>query len=129
LIVTRVTQTETALGRGNCLAACVASLLDLPLEDVPNFRLAGDSWTAMQGWLQSRGLQATEIATRSARMRCVPKDPCILVGNSPRNPVYHAVIGLCDNGTARVIHDPHPDGTGLAGPPVSVIVIRKVIQE
>lgn len=29
-------QTKFGSGRGNCIAACVSSLLDLPIEDVPN---------------------------------------------------------------------------------------------
>ena len=37
----------------------------------------------------------------------------IASGPSPRAAVDHAVIWL--NG--QVVHDPHPDKTGLAGPP------------
>lgn len=109
-----VDQTETELGRGNCLAACVASILDLDISEVPNFRLSPDAWESMQEWLSLRGLCAVRVSLGSI-VRAKPGLSCIVTGNSPRNPVLHAVVGRWDGESAVIIHDPHPEKTGLIG--------------
>lgn len=42
-------------GRGNCMAACLASILEIPIEEVPDYRAidaAGGSWmNALNTWL------------------------------------------------------------------------------
>lgn len=42
-------------GRGNCMAACLASILEIPIEEVPDYRAvesAGGSWmNAFNTWL------------------------------------------------------------------------------
>ena len=40
-------QTEFSAGRGNALQACAASLLERPLDEVPNFIASDDYWAAM----------------------------------------------------------------------------------
>lgn len=97
---------QTKFGdEGNCLRASVASLLELKLEDVPEW---GDyvGWYAdfcaffRQHGLQPFRLKASEI---------VPHDTYYLIwGISPRG-IDHSVIGL--NGT--MVHDPHPDQSGI----------------
>lgn len=114
--MTPVVQTETELGRGNCLAACVASLLNLNISDVPNFRLFDDQWGKLQEWLGARGMVAIRFPA-STEIVMMPPTHCILTGNSPRNPVLHAVIGKWIYGDLEIVHDPHPDGTGLDGSP------------
>lgn len=125
-----VVQTETALGRGNCLAACVASVLELPIEDVPNFRLAVNQWVALQEWLAGRGLFAIRFRLGpdddGFLPMPVPEVDCILVGDSPRNPVLHSVVGRASGYELAVAHDPHPDGTGLAGRPKWVTFFGKL---
>ena len=51
-----VFQTEFEEGRGNALQACVSSLLELSLEDVPNFIEFADYRQTMNEWLAKRGL-------------------------------------------------------------------------
>jgi hypothetical protein len=121
-----IRQTETVLGRGNCLAACIASLLDLSIEDVPNFRTAEDQWGALQAWLSDRGLCAIRVAAQPSLISSMPPQYCILTGPSPRNPVLHAVIGLWEGERTAMVHDPHPDGTGLAGPVEYVTFLGKL---
>jgi hypothetical protein len=113
-----VWQSETELGRGDCLAACVASILELPIEAVPNFRLMPDQWGALQDWLGGRGLFAVRVVAEPECVYPVPDVDCILVGDSPRNPVLHAVVGRASGREWAMTHDPHPDGTGIAGRPV-----------
>jgi hypothetical protein len=124
--MTPVVQTETAPGRGNCLAACFASLLDLPAEEVPNFILERDFWEAIQKWLAARGLFAVRFVAEPAYLYPVPRTHCILTGRSPRRDVGHAVVGLAEDRGWRVVHDPHPDGTGLRGEPEWVIFLGKL---
>jgi hypothetical protein len=111
-----VMQGETAPGRGNCLAACVASILECPLADVPNFALERDCWSALQTWLVRQGLMAIRLTMPEASFP-LPRTFCILTGDSPRRPVYHAVVGEWEQCAWRIVHDPHPQGGGLAGPP------------
>ncbi|KNC70877.1 hypothetical protein SARC_16591, partial [Sphaeroforma arctica JP610] len=40
-------QTNFKANEGNALQACVASILDKPLSDVPNFIQCSDYWEAM----------------------------------------------------------------------------------
>lgn len=105
----------------------MASLLELPIEDVPNFRLAEDAWLAMQAWLGERGLFAIKLVFPDVAMFPVPKQHCMLSGQSPRLPCLHAVVGLWDDYQLSVVHDPHPDGTGLAGPPKYVTFLGKLL--
>jgi predicted subunit of tRNA(5-methylaminomethyl-2-thiouridylate) methyltransferase len=51
-----VKQTIFGLG-GNCFAASIASILELPVEEVPNFMAieTADYWTPMREWLRQRG--------------------------------------------------------------------------
>lgn len=50
-----VEQTKLTYPDGNCFAACVATLLELPLEAVPDFK--GDGWyDAWLEWLKLRNL-------------------------------------------------------------------------
>ena len=56
---------QTIIGRaddgsapGNCMQAVVASLLELPLDEVPHFLLYGDRWWEMEyNFLMSKGIE------------------------------------------------------------------------
>jgi hypothetical protein len=53
----RVEQTILSPPDGNCFAACVASILELPIESVPNYRTEGDDWMPRrQAWLRPLNL-------------------------------------------------------------------------
>lgn len=102
---------------GDCMRACIASLLELPIADVPHFAQIdaegkGDFWFAVTAFCRSKG-----YAFVTMRGRFVwSEDPIyhVIAGPSPRgNGVYHAVVGL--NG--QVHFDPHPSRAGLAGDP------------
>jgi hypothetical protein len=110
---------------GNCWQACVASLLGLPLADVPHFVHefhAGYSpnwWTATQdfvadhrpGW-ELRCLTATfPVYTADYRATGAAPPYVILSGDSPRGLCQHAVIA--DAVTGEIVHDPHPSRAGL----------------
>lgn len=107
---------------GNCWAACIASILEVPLDDLPDeatYWKPGQHQAksyipyekAMFAWLRERGLLLVEIKLPDVFFRGGEWDVyCILAGPSPRNPeVTHAVVG---QGT-RIVHDPHPSRAGL----------------
>ena len=106
---------QTRFGNdGNCLAACIVSILDMPeaLEELSDALSLGEDWTQQK-------LQATKWL-RPYGMVCIPLLPwdpccvefvrgclCIASGLSDRD-LGHAVVWR-----DGLIHDPHPDGTGL----------------
>jgi len=100
---------------GNCLQACVASILELELEDVPNFMEAGDDWADEYGRFMFRfGLQLLTL-DRDALLRqdvWWPGGYHIISGDSPRGDWQHSVVGY----EGEMVHDPHPEGGGLVEP-------------
>lgn len=111
---------------GDCHRACIASLLDLPLEEVPHFAHDNPSgevfWDRQSVFLDSHGLAGVNVAfvegttrehlRRYCRTNC-PGVYCILGGTSPLG-VDHSVVA-CDG---DVVHDPsgHPPEEAIVGP-------------
>lgn len=93
---------------GNCLQACIASLLELPLEGVPNFMEAGDDawWAEYSIWMiEEAGVQPLGLTPGG----WVPHGWHLIVGSSPRGDWDHVVVGFQGN----IVHDPYPDGEPL----------------
>jgi hypothetical protein len=102
-----VHQTDFDFTNGNCMAACIASILELPLEGMPNYHSDGDAWYHdWQTWLERYNVQLLTFADGGDWL---PTGYSILSGQSPRHDKNHAVV--CFNG--EIVHDPHPDGTGV----------------
>lgn len=110
-------QRQTIFGdrKGNCFSTCVACMFEVSTEEVPNF--CGDFppetwWAAFLEWLASRGWTAIHFPADddwASRMRdVIPGLTVIAGGDGPRG-CLHAVL-MRDG---RLLHDPHPDGTGL----------------
>ena len=87
---------------GNCFSAAIASLMEVPLETVPNFvKDHGDHYVeAVQEWLQPKGLMLLRIRMprrirtgEDIRFDNVPECFCIGNGQSPRGNYGHAVVG------------------------------------
>lgn len=107
---------------GNCLSACVASILDMPIRSVPTFVDSRDPsavaqsngifwephdylWTRrLDAWLEGMGLETSYHGPRAS----IP-DFYILYGYAPSGH-EHAVVARA----GHVVHDPHPSHTGLA---------------
>lgn len=123
-------QTDFSAGRGNALQACVATVFEQDLEAVPNFISIlppGTCLDAIDTWIAARGLAFLKVdLQKSENELSFPTGPalCVLAGPSPRGAFRHAVVarvaavgrGLVSR--FEIVHDPHPDGGGLAGPPV-----------
>ena len=106
----------------NCFRACVATLLNLPIDDVPEC-CDGKSWDwdAFQDWLGDRGLQAVEVTFGSGgTIYPVRKAvPCIVTGKSPRDEnTLHATVGHFFSFEGfQLLHDPHPEKLWIDGEP------------
>lgn len=92
--------------RGNCLQAAVASLFELSLSEVPHFVAEDDWWGCLADWLDVRGLTPVYVPHSDVMPWGVPY---LAIGDSPRGDYSHVVIEV-EN---ELVHDPHPDGTGL----------------
>lgn len=114
----KVYQTIVEPGRGNCFAACLASLLEFPLNTVPNFRAEypqNEFHNRIQEWLERFNLMLLRVRLRDSDgveidfpHHPLPADSlCIASGKSPRWKGGHAVVGVIENGNSfRMLHDP-----------------------
>lgn len=113
----RVLQTKFGEAEGNCFPACVASVLELPLETIPNFieqeKETGNHWFWLcNQWLEQLNLALVHLEIPDAKTLYNAKKWALgyhLAGvTSPRNLKHSVVI---KNG--KVVHDPHPDQDSL----------------
>lgn len=99
---------------GDCFRAVIASLLELPISDVPHFAQLSkgvtDFWELAYDFLDSKGYEYVPSKLPPAGAL----EFHAMSGPSPRgNGSHHGVVGR--NG--EVAHDPHPSRAGLAGRP------------
>lgn len=109
-----VKQTRVGQDNGNCWTACIASILELPIEQVPDFIDEKDFYGSTVKWLGKRGLTLVQIDLQhSTYWPFFWGDTVwtILSGQSPRGDWKHAIVG---NGL-KYVHDPHPDNKMLKG--------------
>ena len=121
-----VDQTTFGFPGGNCFSACVASLLELPIDEVPYFM--GDSleddggawFERFLAWLKPRNLYAVCFKLGDSWR---PAGLHILSGKSPRElantRALHSVVALGD----EVLPDPHPSRAGVLSRDDTVILI------
>jgi len=101
---------------GDCFSACLASLFELPLSDVPNFfDLAGDDdakwWAAVRDWLRPRGFGVMFLSLSDPAHLALFEGWQIVCGKSARG-LDHATIWR----DGKMVHDPHPSQCGLIAP-------------
>lgn len=138
-------QNDLGENTGDCFAACIASVLDLPLSDVPNFRrLQGESESydmmiEADKWLRAnhgkrfisielyepKGGEKTDQCICNRLFNHNQNELVILSGESPRKRVdggkkYHCVVARADCWGFELVHDPHPEGGGIVGQPYGV---------
>lgn len=111
--MTPVDQTVVDKQRGNCHQAAMASLLNLELEQVPNFRLfPDDNWhQVMSGFLWGCGYEWHGTGYPTQRVVDYPNvDECVLATvpskefDDPK--ITHMVVM---NNEGVVVHDPQPN--------------------
>ncbi len=107
-----VDQTLFGDKEGNCYAACLASILELPIEDVPNFCAESKNWLERaEEWLRVRH-SLTMLGFRprgEGALYCIPTMWHLISGKAERG-LDHAVVAF----QGKVQHDPHPSRVGLA---------------
>lgn len=104
-----VDQTTFGNPGGNCFSACVASLLELPIEDVPYFMGAEDWLAEFNAWLRPHGFYA--VPTEVNRY-WEPAGLCILSGTTERSRAPRDLHSVVARGY-EALHDPHPSRAGL----------------
>lgn len=114
--------------RGNCWQTVIASILDLPLDEVPHFVQdevdhPGDGdwdwWVRTCRWLNAHDLRLVMVDVATCRDEYV-----LATGPSPRgNGVFHVVIYR----DGAMVHDPHPDRSGLTSVDFNGYVIRDAV--
>mmetsp|Transcript_64937 Transcript_64937/g.154935 ORF Transcript_64937/g.154935 Transcript_64937/m.154935 type:complete len:137 (+) Transcript_64937:149-559(+) len=122
-MVKLVLQNDFSPGTGNALQACVASVMELPLNAVPNFITDADPYAALHRFSAEKGLGFFKVETTDGALPFPPSTPdkqvfCILAGKSPRGDHKHAVVGVAKGRSLECLADPHPDATMLEGAPV-----------
>jgi hypothetical protein len=104
---------------GDCLSACVATILDLPLSAVPVFARPGQNWGQMvdllNAWLAPRGLVAVLSLSPPAGLG-------IAKGPSPRFVGGGHCVVVRDG---VLVWDPHPSRAGLAAGETSYLAILR----
>lgn len=126
-----VDQRKIDAGTGDCMTACLASLLDLPYEAVPLFREieadGSEQWfSVLWKFLKDNGYSFTGTWYHSVQLTTGPEihpfeelrersngvNGLFLAGGpSPRFPgVSHAVL---IDGYGNLVHDPHPSRQGV----------------
>lgn len=114
-----IPQTQTKFGEGgDCFAACIASILEYSIRDVPNFAVPyATNWLFQaQCWLAERGkglasirFPSREFLLRSIEANNFTSGHYIISGPSPRGPWLHSCVGC----GGEIVHDPHPSRDGF----------------
>lgn len=99
-----VDQTTYGSHDGNCLSACLASILEVPIDDVPLF--LGAYWDDFLPWLKDRGLWVSLYKAEDY----VPPGYSIAAGPSKR---FAGKLHACVAFNGMIVHDPHPSRDGL----------------
>jgi hypothetical protein len=97
---------QTKFGEeGNCFAACAASILEMPIEAMPEGLRYIDEW---RDWLHVRGFGIKRYGWPA---HPAPADDYLIVrGESPRGFARgHEVVVL----GGQTVHDPHPSGDAI----------------
>lgn len=107
---------------GDCHRTCIACLLDLEPEEVPNFgEHYGDIpafFKAEKEYLESQGLASINIAYQGELENVLTaigtNDPNVyyILGGAGARGFNHSVVAC----GGEIIHDPYENGGGLVGP-------------
>ena len=99
---------------GDCLRACLASVVGVKLEEVPH--IGRNLWpsrdpvewdAAVEKFLAEHGMYSFPIGVGYKHLL---RGYCLAIGQSPRHPDENHVVVYKDG---EFWHDPHPDGGGL----------------
>lgn len=100
---------------GNCFPACLASIIEYPLRDIPNFCEDQKHWFQNCNiWLSEFGLSYFDCKMGIDDLEYNSKHwgYHLICGESARG-ILHNVVGK----KGKIVHDPHPSNAGLIGKP------------
>lgn len=105
---------QTVTGeRGNCMAACWASILEVPIESVPDYQAvdaAGGSWmNTVNTWLSKHHGRIYYELHNWVTPAVIPDGFHLINGDGGGAAAGHSCVGFF----GRLVWDPHPRGTGL----------------
>ena len=114
-----VYQTIFSDALGDCFRACVASIFEFPIKDMPNFweqtQDVSKFWKLTDAWMIKKiGVRCLSVQFRKKDLHLVDGILCIACAKSPRGAVDHAVVWQ-----DRLLHDPHPSNAGLVKKPTN----------
>ena len=107
--------------RGDCLRACVASIFECPIDEVPHFCEHRNWEELLDEWLGQYGLAHVfiriNVETSEGYLGCIDGGVWLIVsGTTKRHPTrLHSVVARTLKGGVRweYQHDPHPSGAFL----------------
>jgi hypothetical protein len=116
--------TEEKPMQGNCFAACIASILEISIEDVPDFCAKPGDWaTACNEWLANFGLALLSVKAETEPFPMFPLPAgvwCLPYGITDRHPTrLHSIVGRSRGGLSdgrfdiEYVHDPFPGGNKI----------------
>ena len=109
--------------KGDCVRACLASIFELSIDEVPNFweqiQDPTEFWRLINEWLMENFRVKNIFLKYSKKTANILEGVlCIAGGTSPRHtPGGHAIVWR-----DGLLHDPHPSGDGLLGDPEDFMV-------
>lgn len=123
-----VDQTTFGSPGGNCFSACVASILELDIAEVPYFMGVEDWWPPFVEWCVARGINPVFHDRREGSATehdPAPRGWSIVTGQSPRYEAghYHSIVAH----DGMIVHDPRADDRrGLQRPIIDYITLEKL---
>ena len=114
---------------GDCMRACVASILEVESATLPHFGRWVDEGASvdemhqrMREYLREHfGFDLLTLDPQACNPKLLPAGYCVACGESPRfKGVYHDVVWFMDEMGGHLVHDPHPSRDGIVGPVVQV---------
>lgn len=100
--------------KGNCFSAVLASLLHLPIEDIPLF-VDPETWNSdLNAWLRPFGMAYIVIGVDERFIADIGITGMWheVSGYTPR---FKDVMHSCVAKDCKLVFDPHPDDSGLIG--------------
>lgn len=108
---------------GDCFRACLCSLLELPIEAIPNFQEnEGEKFEELYRKFND------DSKYRMVSITCenpeITLKGCMVIahGKSPGKDYNHSVIWQ----DGRIIHDPHESKKGIVKPELFTVLIKKI---
>ncbi len=113
-----VFQTRLGRGTGNCFSACLASIFEVPLEEVDHCSCENPNWLQnTEAWLAKRGLFYVEITIAGLTCTEFPTGSLVMLGGLTKTGVEHVVVAKAYLSEGKqcfsTVHDPYPEGARM----------------